>query len=261
MHGKVALVTGAGRGIGREIAQRLSIDGFQVVCADIDEAAAGKTAGEMGGNVVRIDVGDESSVISGIRTMAKKYGRLDGLVNCAAIHMQEVVAKTSAADWDQIHRVNVRGTFLMCRETARVMLPQRTGRIVNIITKLGFGNPYSAAYMASKCAVWGLTQCLAVELARAGITVNAVAPGHVGLGTGMEPAFRAKAKKLGMEWNEFECSVLATIPIGRWCHPSDVAAAVSFLMRDEADFISGEVINMTGGFSGYSFALPPEESE
>ena len=210
---------------------------------------------------MRADVGDEASAAECVRQVAEQRGRLDGLVNCAGIHMQATVAKTAAADWDRIHRVNVRGTFLMCREGAKAMLPRRAGRIVNIVTKLGFGNPYSAAYMASKCAVWGLTQCLATELARAGIAVNAVAPGHVGPGTGMEQAFRDKAEKLGLEWDEFERRVLAAIPVGRWCRPADVAAAVSFLMRDEADFISGEVINMTGGFSGYSFAPPPEESE
>lgn len=263
MPGKAALVTGAGGGIGREIARRLSGDGFRVACADIDEAAASAAAAEIGGDsqAVRIDVGDEASAVAGVRAALETCGRLDGLVNCAGVHMQAVVAKTAAADWDRIHRTNARGTFLMCREAARVMAPQRAGRIVNIITKLNFGNPYSAAYMASKCAVWGLTQCLAAELARAGITVNAVAPGHVGPGTGMEAAFRAKAGKLGMPWDEFERAVLAAIPVGRWCRPADVAAAVSFLMRDEAGFITGEVVNTTGGFSGYSFAPPPEESE
>jgi len=263
MPGKAALVTGAGGGLGREIARRLSGDGFRVACADLDEAAAGEVAAQIGGDshAVRIDVGDEASAVAGVRAVAEKYGRLDGLVNCAGIHMQAVVAKTAADDWDRIHRVNARGTFLMCREAARVMVAQRTGRIVNIITKLGFGNPYSAAYMASKCAVWGLTQCLAAELARAGVTVNAVAPGHVGPGTGMEAAFRAKADKLGMPWDEFERAVLAAIPVGRWCAPRDVAASVAFLMRDEAGFVTGEIINTTGGFCGYSVAPPPEESQ
>lgn len=261
MSRKSAIVTGAGGGIGREIARRLSADGFRVVCADIDGESARAAAKEVGGDAVRVDVGDEGSAAECVRAAVEKCGRLDGLVNCAGLHMQATVAKTAAADWDRIHRVNARGTFLMCREGARAMLPRRAGRIVNIVTKLGFGNPYSAAYMASKCAVWGLTQCLAVELARAGIAVNAVAPGHVGPGTGMEQAFRDKAEKLGLEWGEFERRVLSAIPVGRWCRPADVSAAVSFLMRDEAEFISGEIVNMTGGFSGYSFAPPPEESE
>lgn len=261
MTGKSAIVTGAGSGVGREIARRLAADDFRVVCADINLELAREAAAEFGGDAIQTDIGDEKSALACVRQAAEKCGRLDALVNCAGLHMQSTVAKTAAADWDRIHRVNVRGTFLMCREGAKAMLPNRAGRIVNIITKLGFGNPYSAAYMASKCAVWGLTQCLAVELARAGIAVNAVAPGHVGPGTGMEKAFRDKAEKLGLEWGEFERRVLAAIPVGRWCRPRDVAAAVSFLMRDEAEFISGEIINVTGGFSGYSFAPAPRESE
>ena len=261
MSGRAAIVTGAGSGIGREIARRLAADGFHVFCADINGEPARETAREVGGDAIQADVGDENSAKECVRQAAERCGRLHGLVNCAGLHMQATVARTAAADWDRIHRVNVRGTFLMCREGAKAMLPHRAGRIVNIVTKLGFGNPYSAAYMASKCAVWGLTQCLAIELARAGIAVNAVAPGHVGPGTGMEQAFRDKAEKLGLEWDEFERRVLAAIPVGRWCRPADVGAAVSFLMRDEAEFISGEVINTTGGFSGYSFAPPPEESE
>lgn len=258
---RVALVTGAGGGIGRDIAGRLAADGLHVVCADLDEAAAASAAAEVAGDALQVDIGDEASAVDCVEKVLQLHGRLDGLVNCAGMHIQAAVAKTSAAEWDRIHRVNARGTFLMCREAARAMLPRRRGRIVNIITKLGFGNPYSAAYMSSKYAVLGLTQCLAAEVARAGITVNAVAPGHVGRGTGMEVAFRAKAEKLGLSWEEFERNVLASIPIGRWCRPGDVSAAVSFLLLDEAAFITGETINMTGGFCGYSFAPSPEELE
>ena len=99
------------------------------------------------------------------------------------------------------------------------MMRAGRGRIVNIVTRLGFGNPYSSAYMASKNALWGFTQCLAIELASYGMTVNAVAPGHVGPGTGMEKQFREKADKLGLTWEAFEAQVLKTIPVGRWCRP------------------------------------------
>lgn len=251
-----AIVTGAGNGIGREIAKRLAADGCKIACADICEESAKQTARELGDGAIAVgvDVGDETSATECVRMSAQTFGRLDALVNCAGLHMQALVVETAADDWERIHRVNARGTFLMCREAAKVMLPNRAGRIVNIITKLGYGNPYSSAYMSSKCAVWGLTKCLAAELARAGITVNAVAPGHVGPGTGMEQAFRDKAKKLGLQWEEFESRVVESIPRGRWCRPADVAAAVAFLLRDEAGFITGEVVNVTGGFSGYSFS-------
>ena len=262
MTARSAIVTGAGSGIGRGIAERLAADGFRVICADICEESAKETAGKIGGGAVsvRADAGEESEAVHCVRKAGEICGRLDALVNCAGVHLQALVAETEASDWDRIHRVNARGTFLMCREAARAMLPNRAGRIVNIITKLGFGNPYSAVYMASKCAAWGLTQCLAAELARAGITVNAVAPGHAGPGTGMERAFREKARKLGLEWHAFESRLLDTVPAGRWCRPADVAAAVSFLLRDEAAFITGEVVHATGGLSGFSFA-PPEMPE
>jgi NAD(P)-dependent dehydrogenase (short-subunit alcohol dehydrogenase family) len=110
--------------------------------------------------------------------------------------------------------------------------------------------------MASKNALWGFTQCLAIELASYGVTVNAVAPGHVGPGTGMEKQFREKAEKLGMTWDAFEAQVLRTIPVGRWCTPEDVAAAVAYVVSPEASFVTGELINVTGGFTGYGIAPP-----
>ena len=120
------------------------------------------------------------------------------------------------------------------------MMRAGSGRIVNIVTRLGFGNPYSSAYMASKNALWGFTQCLAIELAGYGVTVNAVAPGHIGLGTGMEKQFREKADALGLTWEAFEAQVLKTIPVGRWCTPEDVAAAVAYVVSPEASFVTGE---------------------
>jgi 3-oxoacyl-[acyl-carrier protein] reductase len=134
------------------------------------------------------------------------------------------------------------------------MAPQGYGQIVNIVTRLGFGNPFSSVYMASKSAVAALTQCLAVEMAATGVRVNAVAPGHVGPGTGMEAAFRAKAEKLGLDWDEFEQKTVGSIPLGRWCRPEDVAGAVSWLLGPDAEFVTGEVISVTGGFQAYGVA-------
>jgi NAD(P)-dependent dehydrogenase (short-subunit alcohol dehydrogenase family) len=152
--------------------------------------------------------------------------------------------------------VNARGPFLTCRAVARPMMRAGTGRIVNIVTRLGFGNPYSSAYVASKSALWGFTQTLAIELAAYGVTVNAVAPGHVGPGTGMEKQFREKAAALGLTWEAFEAQVIRTIPVGRWCRPDDVAAAVAYVVSPEAAFVTGELINVTGGFTGYGIAPP-----
>ena len=245
------LVTGGAGGIGRAIARRLVADGYAVILADRDRGAGEAAAREIGCEFEEIDIVSETSVMAGIAAIARRHARLHGAVNCAGIHMQALVVETSLADWDRIQAVNSRGTFLVCREAARLMARQGEGRIVNVVTKLGFGNPFSAAYIASKNAVWGLTQCLAIEMASSGVLVNAVAPGHVGPGTGMEAAFRAKAQKLGKSWEEFEADVVKTIPLGRWCRPEDVANGVSWLMGPETGFVTGELINITGGFQAY----------
>lgn len=252
-----ALITGGAGGIGAEISRRLAADGYHVVVADRDGAAAQVVAGGLGGEGLALDVTDEASVEAGIGGVAERHG-LAVLVNCAGIHLQKLVVDTEPEEWDRIQRVNARGPFLTCRAAARAMMRARSGRIVNIVTRLGFGNPYSSAYIASKNALWGLTQCLAVELAAYGVTVNAVAPGHVGPGTGMEKQFREKADKLGLTWDAFEAQVLKTIPVGRWCRPADVAAAVAYVVSPAASFVTGEMINVTGGFVGYGLAPPTE---
>lgn len=254
----LAIVTGGAGGIGRAIAARLASDGYFVVAADQNGESAASVAAPLGGEGLAIDLGDEASVDSAIGGVYAKHGRIDVLVNCAGIHLQKLLSDTTANEWDRIQRVNSRGTFLACRAVTKPMMRAERGRIVNIATRLGFGNPFSSAYIASKNAVWGLTQCLAVELASYGITVNAVAPGHVGPGTGMEVQFRQKAEKLGLSWEDFEKQVLKTIPVGRWCRPADVAAAVSYVVSSEASFVTGELINVTGGFVGYGIAPPKE---
>jgi len=255
---KAAIVTGAANGIGLAIAKRLIADGFDVVIADRNADAA-RTAAEANKCDWReLDIGSEKSVVDTVAEVARTKGGLAAVVNNAGIHTQSLVVETSAADWDRIHTVNARGTFLVCREAARTMAKQGSGQIVNIVTKLGFGNPFSSVYMTSKSAVAALTQCLAVEMAGTGVRVNAVAPGHVGPGTGMEAAFRKKAEKLEQEWEAFERQVVGTIPLGRWCRPEDVAGAVSWLLGPDAEFITGEVISVTGGFQAYGVAPDPK---
>ena len=252
----VAVVTGGAGGIGRAIAARLVTDGYHVVVADREARDAESIAKSIGGEGVAIDLTDSASVDATIDAVVGRHSRIDVLVNAAGIHLQKLVVEMTDEDWDNIQRVNARGPFLACRAVAKSMMRAGTGRIVNIVTRLGFGNPYSSAYMASKNALWGFTQCLAIELAAYGITVNAVAPGHVGPGTGMEKQFREKADKLGLTWEAFEAQVLKTIPIGRWCRPEDVAAAVAYVVSPEASFVTGELINVTGGFTGYGVAPP-----
>ena len=252
---RLAIVTGGAGGIGRAIVARLRRDGYAVIVADRGEALAALPATDRP-ETLDLDLTDSGSVDAGIAGIMARHGRIDVLVNCAGIHLQKLVVDMTDEDWDRIQRVNARGPFLACRAVAKPMMRAGQGRIVNIATRLGFGNPYSSAYMASKNALWGFTQCLAIELAAYGVTVNAVAPGHVGPGTGMEKQFRDKADKLGLTWEAFEAEVLKTIPVGRWCAPDDVAAAVAYVVSPEAAFVTGELINVTGGFTGYGIAPP-----
>jgi NAD(P)-dependent dehydrogenase (short-subunit alcohol dehydrogenase family) len=251
----IALVTGGAGGIGRAISTRLA-DAHHVVVADREAAEASEVARSIGGEGIAIDLTDSASVNAAVGQVISRHGRVDVLVNSAGVHLQKLVTEMSDDDWDTIQRVNARGPFFACRAVAKPMMRAGRGRIVNIVTRLGFGNPYSSAYMASKSALWGFTQCLAIELASYGVTVNAVAPGHVGPGTGMERQFRDKAEKLGLSWEAFEAQVLKTIPLGRWCAPEDVAAAVAYVVSPDASFVTGELINVTGGFTGYGIAPP-----
>ncbi len=254
---QVAVVTGAAGGIGKAIASRLRADGAAVVIADADHEGATTTAHELDGLPVETNMTDSGSVDKLAEIVIERLGRVDILVNNAGIHIQKLMVDLTDEEWDQIQHVNARGCFYACRAFAPHMMSSEKGRIINIITRLG-GNPYSSAYVASKSAVWGFTQCLALELAPYGIAVNAVAPGHVGVGTGMEKWFRAKAELMDMSWERFEENVLNTIPLGRWCTPEDVAGVVAFLVSDEAEYITGEQLNVTGGWTGYG-ATPPKE--
>ena len=258
LHNRVAVVTGAAAGIGKAIAARLCAEGGSVVIADADHERAVETAEELGGLAVQTDMTDSRSVDEMAETVIDRFEQVDVLVNNAGVHIQKLAVDLTDEEWDQIQHVNARGCFYACRAFAPHMMRRESGRIINIISRL-VGNPFSSAYVASKSAIWGFTQCLALELAPYNISVNAVAPGHVGTGTGMEKHFRTKAEMMSVSWEQFEEAVLSTIPLGRWCTPEDVAAAVAFLASDEAQYITGEQINVTGGWTGYG-ATPQKEA-
>jgi NAD(P)-dependent dehydrogenase (short-subunit alcohol dehydrogenase family) len=255
---QVVVITGGAAGIGKAIATRLHQEGAKVVIADLNAELATITAKELSGLGVQTDVTNSGSVNALINEVKEHFGRLDILINNAGIHIQKLATDLADDEWDAIQNTNARGCFYACRAAAKLMMRQESGRIVNIITRLG-GNPFSSAYIASKSAVWGFTQCLALELAPYNITVNAVAPGHIGIGTGMEKWFRAKAELLGQDWETFEKNVLKTIPLGRWCTPEDVAATVAFVVSSEASFTTGECFNVTGGWTGYGTTPPKKE--
>ncbi len=249
---KNALVTGAAGGLGRAIAERLRSDGYRPILFDIDAAGVAAAASELDGIGMQVDISDSQAVDAAVAGLTERCGHIDVLVNNAGVHTHDLLIDTSDEQWQRLFAVNVHGTFHMCRAAGRAMMKRESGSIVNVITRIGFANPYSSAYMATKSAVWGFTLCLAIEAAAYGVRVNCVAPGHVGPGTGMERMFRKKAEMLGMTWEDFEKSVHQSIPAGRWCQPRDVAAAVSYLVSPEADFVLGEVLHVTGGFQSYS---------
>ena len=255
---RVAVITGGAAGIGKAVAAQLHREGAKVVIADIDEDRFKTTAQELNGVGIKTDVTNSASVDALVEQTVEHFGRLDIVVNNAGVHIQKLLKDLDNDDWNRIANTNARGCFYVCRAATPYLMKREGGRIVNIITRLT-GNPFSSAYVASKYAVWGLTQCLALELAPYNVTVNAVAPGHIGLGTGMEKWFRAKAELLGQDWPTFEENVLKSIPLGRWCTPEDVARAVAFLASDEAGFITGEQINVTGGWTGYG-TTPQKET-
>lgn len=251
---KVALITGGAGGLGRAVSHRLASSGASVVVADLNQPAVQEVSEAVNGMGVACDLTSSKSVDECVSRTMERYGRIDILINCGAIHLQKRIVDITDDEFESIIKVNLIGTFFACRAVARVMSRlQRGGRIVNVATAL-FANPLSAPYMASKYGLWGFTGCLAMELAKFQVTVNAVAPGVI-RGTGMEKWFVEKARLSGIDQAEFDKAVEASIPLGRTSTPDDVADVIDFLCSDAARYITCELIYVTGGWKGYSQRL------
>ncbi|MBI4227646.1 MAG: 3-oxoacyl-[acyl-carrier-protein] reductase [Candidatus Omnitrophica bacterium] len=240
--GKTALVTGATRGIGREIALTFAREGAQVaVCGrTADALAALKPELEAGGGrpalTFPVDVSQAAPVEAMVANVLDKWGKLDILVNNAGIARDALLVRMSADDWEQVLAVNLTGTFLCTRAVARTMMRQRSGCIINLASVVGLmGNPGQANYAASKAAIIGLTKSVARELGGRGVTVNAIAPGFIE--TEMTGSLSEAVKT---RWK-------AQIPLGEFGHPRDVAAAAVFLASDAARYITGQVLQVDGG--------------
>jgi 3-oxoacyl-[acyl-carrier protein] reductase len=242
LEGRVSLVTGASRGIGRAIAAAFAAEGAHVVLAARDAAKLAEAVAEIqakGGKAeaLALDVSDRASVEAGFAQVIAAHGRIDHLVNNAGVTRDNLLLRMKDEEWRQVLDTNLTGAFLCTQAVLKPMLKQKSGRIVSITSVVGLGgNAGQANYAASKAGVIGFTKSVAREVASRGITANAIAPGFIE--TDMTKAMSEKARE----------AVFAAIPLGRVGRPEDVAGAALFLVSDAAAYVTGQVLAVDGGF-------------
>jgi 3-oxoacyl-[acyl-carrier protein] reductase len=244
---RTAIVTGAARGIGAGVAKRLGKDGFAVAVLDLDEASCKPVVEEIeaaGGRAlaVGVDVADEQAVERAVARVAEELGPPTVLVNNAGITRDNLLFKMSVDEWDAVMNVHLRGSFLMSRAAQKHMTEAQWGRIVNLSSVSALGNRGQANYASAKAGLQGFTKTLAIELGKFGVTVNAIAPGFIE--TDMTAA---TAERVGVPFEDFKAAAASQIPVGRVGQPEDIGAVVSFFAREDAGFVSGQVVYVAGG--------------
>jgi 3-oxoacyl-[acyl-carrier protein] reductase len=247
LEGRVALVTGAARGIGRATAERFAREGARVCLTDVDLeeasiAAKGLVDGGMDAFAARLDVTSRTEVENACSRVVERYGRLDVLVNNAGITRDNLIYKMTDDEWRTVLNVHLTGAFLCSRAAQKHMVERNYGRIVNLSSTSALGNWGQANYSAVKAGLQGFTKTLAIELGRYGVTVNSVAPGFI-----ETEMTRATAARMGVEWEDFVAARVENIPVGRGGRPEDVASAILYFASEEAGFVSGQVLYVAGG--------------
>ncbi|WP_280215420.1 3-oxoacyl-ACP reductase FabG [Nocardia cyriacigeorgica] len=244
---RVAVVSGAARGIGAAIATRFAADGMKVGVLDLDESACADTVAAItgaGGQAVALgaDVSDEASVAAAVDKLESTLGAPTVVVNNAGILRDNLLFKMSVDDWDAVMNVHLRGAFLLTRAVQKYMVEQKFGRIVNMSSTSALGNRGQANYSAAKAGMQGFTKTLAFELGKFGVTANAIAPGFI-----VTDMTAATAARVGVSFEDFQAAAAAQIPVARVGYPEDIAHTASFLASEGAGFVSGQVIYVAGG--------------
>ncbi|SFT52552.1 3-oxoacyl-[acyl-carrier protein] reductase [Geodermatophilus amargosae] len=244
---RVAIVTGAARGIGAATAQRLAADGHAVAVLDLDEANTKETVQAIeaaGGTALGVgaDVSDAEQVQAAVDRVAAELGPPVVLINNAGVTRDNMLFKMTEVDWDVVMNVHLRGAFLMARACQKYMVDATFGRIVNLSSVSALGNRGQANYSTAKAGLQGFTKTLAIELGKFGVTANAIAPGFI-----QTEMTKATAERLGIAFDDFIKGAASQIPVARVGQPEDIAHLVSFFVSEGAGFVSGQVVYAAGG--------------
>ncbi len=245
--GRVALVTGGGRGIGAATARRFGREGAAVVVSDLDREPAEAVASEIGAERGRAlalgcDVTDRPAVEAMVARAVGEFGQLDILVTCAGVIRDNLVHKMTDQDWDLVIDTHLKGTFLCAQMAQRAMVPRRTGKMVFLSSTSALGNRGQVNYSAAKAGIQGMARTLAIELGPFNINVNAVAPGFIE--TRMT---RTVAERTGIDYEQLKKEAAERAPLRRIGQPEDIAGVIAFLCSEDASFLSGQTLYVRGG--------------